>query len=55
MITYFGCTFISEFCGIGLCEVMIQLEQILCLYQDFQPTLLAEHPTILGNYSKYFI
>ncbi|XP_060567466.1 nucleolar pre-ribosomal-associated protein 1-like [Ruditapes philippinarum] len=40
---------VQEFCGIGLCEVMIQLEQILCLYQDFQPTLLAEHPTILGK------
>ncbi|XP_053396917.1 nucleolar pre-ribosomal-associated protein 1-like isoform X2 [Mercenaria mercenaria] len=42
-------TKLQDLCGVGYCDVLIQIEQILCLYQDLQHDLLAEHPLILGK------
>ena len=34
----------TELCQASPSDVMVRIEQILCLYQDLYPTLLLDHP-----------
>ena len=45
------CLFCSkELCGIRLGDVLVTVEQVLCLYQELNPALLTDHAIILGKY-----
>ncbi|XP_052239266.1 nucleolar pre-ribosomal-associated protein 1-like isoform X2 [Dreissena polymorpha] len=38
-----------DYCGVGLTEMLVLIEQVLCAYQDLSPTLMVEHPAILAK------
>jgi len=44
------CLFLKELCGIRLGDVLVTVEQVLCLYQELNPALLTDHAIILGKY-----
>ena len=40
---------VSEVAGVGLSEVRLLVTQTLCLYQGLTPSLLTDHPVIMGT------